>query len=199
MLEVSNLGCNLSEINIFQDINFHLNSEENIEVIGENGSGKTTLLKAIVGLVPEVDGEIRWHGELIQSLFYPQCFYQGHLLAVKNNLTVLENLRLFMPEKRDIFSLKQALERVEMLDYINRFCSDLSAGQVRRVAMARWILNIKPLYIIDEPLTALDDPSILLFSKIVEDLNNMGSSFIVTGHRPFNTENKIINLSQYEA
>ena len=196
MLEVINLECRLSERLVFQNLSFILERKETIEIIGSNGSGKTTLLKALVGLIPETNGDIKYNGSILKSLFYSQCFYQGHLLAIKNSLTIFENLKLSFPEYLRTELVNEAIDKVGLISYANRPCADLSVGQFRKVAIAKLILCKRPLYLIDEPFTALDDSSISLVSDLIMDMKSNGSSFILTGHRGSDLADKTLNLDE---
>ena len=96
LLQIINLKCSRSDDVVIRDFSLEINRGENIEIIGSNGSGKTTLLKAILGLLPDIEGEILWQGTEIKETgnsFLKSCFYQGHKLGIKSTFTVLENLK----------------------------------------------------------------------------------------------------------
>ena len=187
LLKTKNLTCKRSEKIIINNLNFAIPQGKNVEVIGSNGSGKTTLLRALLGLVPETEGEILWHGKNIKQVennFYKSCFYQGHKLGIKKSLTVLENLKHpnfpLISEKEKLYT---AAKKVGISDLMHRVSSNLSVGQIKRIALARLLICDFDLYLIDEPFTALDNEGTDLIQSIIAELNNRGSSFLVTGHR----------------
>tara|TARA_Y100000590_G_scaffold107682_2_gene122511 strand:+ start:22219 stop:22839 length:621 start_codon:yes stop_codon:yes gene_type:complete len=187
LLKTKNLTCKRSEKIIINNLNFAIPQGKNVEVIGSNGSGKTTLLRALLGLVPETEGEILWHGKNIKQVennFYKSCFYQGHKLGIKKSLTVLENLKHpnfpLISKKEKLYS---AAKKVGISDLMHRVSSNLSVGQIKRIALARLLICDFDLYLIDEPFTALDNEGTDLIQSIIAELNNRGSSFLVTGHR----------------
>lgn len=161
---------------LFRDLSIELESGQLLHVTGSNGSGKTSLLRVLCGLSQPDEGAVRWRGGLIERLEtrYPeQLAYLGHLEGSKGDLSALENLRFH-------FSLRQPLEdgvieealvemglsRVRSLPV--RF---LSAGQRRRVALARTILSEVPMWIMDEPYANLDTQGrALVTHKITEHL-----------------------------
>ena len=187
-LKVENLSSVRSEKVIFDNINFDVMPGQNIEIIGSNGSGKTTLLRTILGLINQDKGQILWldDDDNYNKFRTFDCFYQGHQLGIKNLLTVYENLQLTknsigMPPE-EIYKL---LERVG-LSNINDFAANLSVGQRKRIAVARWLLKEFKVYLIDEPFSALDDKATLLIEDLIKELNVKGCSFIITGHRTSN-------------
>ena len=184
-LKVENLSCVRSEKAIFKNLNFEVLPGQNIEIVGSNGSGKTTLLRTLLGFINKAEGIINWLDEDNNFKEYRSfdCFYQGHQMGIKNLLTVFENLKLThnakgMSEK----DINKCLERVGLYK-INEMASDLSVGQRKRISIARWLLKDFKIYFIDEPFTALDDPASDLIKEIINELNQKGSSLVITGHR----------------
>ena len=195
-LKVENLSCVRSEKAIFKNLNFEVLPGQNIEIIGSNGSGKTTLLRTLLGLINKEEGIINWLDEDNNFNEYRtfDCFYQGHQMGIKNMLTVFENLKLThnakgMSEK----DINKCLERVGLYK-INEMASDLSVGQKKRISIARWLLKDFKIYFIDEPFTALDDPASDLIKEIINELNQKGSSFVITGHRSSNINATLVEI-----
>jgi len=187
ILKAKNLNCSRSGNLIFQDLNFDIHQGETVEVIGSNGSGKTSFLRLLLGFIPEYEGLINWSGnsESIQVADQKKsCFYQGHQTGVKPLLTVFENLKF---SSSGFFSSTELIhhvaEKVGIHNYLQKPTSVLSAGQKKRVAIARWLLKDFDLYLIDEPFTALDDDGFELIKNIIQELTQKGSSFLITGHR----------------
>ena len=195
-LKVENLSCVRSEKAIFKNLNFEVLPGQNIEIVGSNGSGKTTLLRTLLGFINKAEGIINWLDEDNNFNEYRSfdCFYQGHQMGIKNLLTVFENLKLThnakgMSEK----DINKCLEMVGLYK-INEMASDLSVGQKKRISIARWLLKDFKIYFIDEPFTALDDPASDLIKEIINELNQKGSSFVITGHRSSNINATLVEI-----
>ena len=195
-LKVENLSCVRSEKAIFKNLNFEVLPCQNIEIVGSNGSGKTTLLRTLLGFINKEEGIINWLDEDNNFNEYRSfdCFYQGHQMGIKNLLTVFENLKLThnakgMSEK----DINKCLERVGLYK-TNEMASDLSVGQKKRISIARWLLKDFKIYFIDEPFTALDDPASDLIKEIINELNQKGSSFVITGHRSSNINATLVEI-----
>ena len=195
-LKVENLSCVRSEKAIFKNLNFEVLPGQNIEIVGSNGSGKTTLLRTLLGFINKEEGIINWLDEDNNFNEYRSfdCFYQGHQMGIKNLLTVFENLKLTHNakgmSKKDI---NKCLERVGLYK-TNEMASDLSVGQKKRISIARWLLKDFKIYFIDEPFTALDDPASDLIKEIINELNQKGSSFVITGHRSSNINATLVEI-----
>ena len=195
-LKVENLSCVRSEKAIFKNLNFEVLPGQNIEIIGSNGSGKTTLLRTLLGLINKEEGIINWLDEDNNFNEYRtfDCFYQGHQMGIKNMLTVFENLKLTHNAKgMNEQDINKCLERVGLYR-INEMASDLSVGQKKRISIARWLLKDFKIYFIDEPFTALDDPASDLIKEIINELNQKGSSFVITGHRSSNINATLVEI-----
>jgi len=195
-LKVENLSCVRSEKAIFKNLNFEVLPGQNIEIIGSNGSGKTTLLRTLLGLINKEEGIINWLDEDNNFNEYRSfdCFYQGHQMGIKNMLTVFENLKLTYNAKgMNEEDINKCLERVGLYK-INEMASDLSVGQKKRISIARWLLKDFKIYFIDEPFSALDDPASDLIKEIIDELNQKGSSFVITGHRSSNINATLIEI-----
>ena len=195
-LKVENLSCVRSEKAIFKNLNFEVLPGQNLEIIGSNGSGKTTLLRTLLGLINKEEGIINWLDEDNNFNEYRSfdCFYQGHQMGIKNMLTVFENLKLTHNAKgMSEEDINKCLERVGLYK-INEMASDLSVGQKKRISIARWLLKDFKIYFIDEPFTALDDPASDLIKEIIRELNQKGSSFVITGHRSSNINATLVEI-----
>ena len=195
-LKVENLSCVRSEKAIFKNLNFEVLPGQNLEIIGSNGSGKTTLLRTLLGLINKEEGIINWLDEDNNFNEYRSfdCFYQGHQMGIKNMLTVFENLKLTHNAKgMSEEDINKCLERVGLYK-INEMALDLSVGQKKRISIARWLLKDFKIYFIDEPFTALDDSASDLIKEIINELNQKGSSFVITGHRSSNINATLIEI-----
>ena len=201
MLKVDNLSCQRSNDLVFKNLSFEVNKGANTEIIGSNGSGKTSLLKCILGLIEKKQGKISWKQKPIEetrTFFLKSCFYQGHQLALKNNFTVVENLRfshsVFNCNEENIMS---SLNEVGLFEHRERASSDLSMGQLKRLAIAKWLLDEHELYLVDEPFASLDQEGGLLVSSIIKKLNSRGCSFLFTSHTSSNMDSREILLDNY--
>ncbi len=201
MLKVDNLSCQRSNDLVFKNLSFEVSKGTNTEIIGSNGSGKTSLLKCILGLIEKSEGKISWKQKPIEETreyFLKSCFYQGHQLALKNNFTVVENLRfshsVFNSNEEKIMA---SLKEVGLLEYRERASSDLSMGQLKRLAIAKWLLDEQEIYLIDEPFASLDEEGTLLVSSIIKKLNLKGYSFLFTSHTSSNIDSREILLDNY--
>ena len=195
-LKVENLSCVRSEKAIFKNLNFEVLPGQNIEIVGSNGSGKTTLLRTLLGFINKAEGIINWLDEDNNFNEYRSfdCFYQGHQMGIKNLLTVFENLKLTHNAKgMSAKDINKCLERVGLYK-TNEMASDLSVGQKKRISIARWLLKDFKIYFIDEPFTALDDPASDLIKEIINELNQKGSSFVITGHRSSNINATLVEI-----
>jgi len=188
-LEVRNLACSREDRELFSSLNFRLSSGHAIQIEGPNGSGKTTLLRMLCGLRLPDEGEILWNGRDIseeRSAFLSNLSYIGHAHGVKGELTPLENLRVSqaMAARNNSLSLDEALERVGLFGFEDAPSRTLSAGQRRRVALARLLINPTPLWILDEPFTAIDIQGQKQIETMITDHVLNGGMAILTSHHP---------------
>lgn len=203
VLEAHELKCVKGSTELFSNIHFEVQSGEALVVEGSNGSGKTSLLRILCGFNYPAKGEIRWNGTSVEGheSYQQQISYIGHASGVKLDLTVLENLvfaqRLVGSERTET-EIKDIIRTVGLFKQRNILARKLSAGQKRRVALARLQLEERQLWILDEPLTALDKEFVSEFEMVLKNhLENKGM-LIVTTHRDLilpATQMKRINLS----
>lgn len=155
-------------------------------VEGPNGCGKTSLLRILTGLRLADEGAVLWRGEPIDRLagdYYEQVSYVGHHDGVKPELTCLENLRLAramgIPSTAD---LDDVLEQVNLYEYGETEVGNLSAGQKRRLALARLLATESAVWILDEPFTSLDKSSMAMFTGLfLRHLDGQGI-IVMTSH-----------------
>jgi heme exporter protein A len=193
VLNVSNLGCIRGERVLFKNLTFKLNSGKLLYVQGENGSGKTSLLRTLCGLSVSDAGEIYWNNQTIKSLaedYTGQVLYIGHLAGIKDDLTAIENIQFSISLSGYTVDRGQALAALEMLGVAR--CADLptrvlSQGQKRRIALAQlWLQNNPlqvPLWILDEPFTALDNNMIIKLTQQIENYVSNGGMVVFTSHQ----------------
>lgn len=189
MLEVAELSCRRGERDLFHNLSFQLQAETLLHVRGRNGSGKTTLLRALCGLLRPDAGSIRWRGESIRDLaedYNRDLLYFGHLNGIKADLTGLENLRVASTLDQDPVdedTIFNALIRIGLDGFEDLPTRMLSQGQKKRVALARLILSKAPLWILDEPFTALDVDAVDLLQQLIAEQVAGGGSVVLTTHQ----------------
>lgn len=188
MLKVDNLSCELDDVRIFSDVGFAVDAGQALLITGGNGAGKTTLLRVLAGLLPKCEGEVSWQGTPVSALgpvWYQQLQYLGHRPGLKADLTVMENLRLGEALFGKSKDLSQLLELVGLKAYHDSAVYTLSRGQTQRLAIARLQLSQATLWLMDEPLTALDVDAHVLVTDAVATHVSTGGMAIVTSHQPF--------------
>jgi heme exporter protein A len=186
LLQINDLACIRDDRLLFEHLNLSLDVGQMLLVEGRNGSGKTSLLRILTGLKLADAGDILWNGKSITTLtadYYEQVNYVGHHDGVKRELTCLENLRLIqaMGKPADI-SLDDALEQVNLYRYGDTPVSNLSAGQKRRLALARLLVAESKLWILDEPFTSLDKKSMASFENMFEQHLLQQGMIVMTSH-----------------
>ena len=190
MLEADNLECVRGERRLFSGLGFRLEAGELLYLQGRNGSGKTSLLRMLIGLLPPEAGVIRWKGESIKTLadeFRADLCYLGHLNAIKEELTPLENLTTSAVLADAPLDEGRALEALELLGLAGRedlACRYLSQGQKRRVALARLVNERRPLWLLDEPFVALDAAAVDLVAGLIGAHLQRGGLAVLTTHQP---------------
>ncbi len=188
VLSAHNLKCVKGSTELFSKIHFEIKSGEALVVEGSNGSGKTSLLRILCGYNYPADGEITWNGVPIEGheSYQQQISYIGHASGVKLDLTVLENLvfaQRLVGTYRQESEIKEIIRAVGLFKQRNILARKLSAGQKRRVALARLQLEERQLWILDEPLTALDKEFVAEFELVLKDHLDKNGMLIVTTHR----------------
>jgi heme exporter protein A len=187
-LSAADLSCYRGERLVFSDLSFMVEGGEILEVAGPNGCGKTTLLRVLCGLLPPETGEIRWCGQPVsdvRSQFLRGLAYVGHADGIKGDLTVPENLHVARAlHGGGGLEPEAALQKMGLAELHERLGRFLSAGQRRRLALARLLLNRASLWILDEPYTALDKAAAASTSRLLEEHADQGGIVIFTSHHP---------------
>lgn len=190
MLEAANLECVRGDRTLFSDLSFSLNSGELLRVAGTNGSGKTSLLRILCGLLSPAHGEVRWRGSNIRSLreeYWREIVYLGHSSAIKDELTAAENLVVACTLAGIKIGRDQAMAALHcfgLADCAELPAKVLSQGQRRRVSLARLILSEKlPLWILDEPFTALDAAAVDYMQTLIAEHIARGATVVLTTHQ----------------
>lgn len=178
---------------LFSSLDFSVHAGELIQIEGENGSGKTTLLRVLAGLSDRFEGEILWRGQplsRVQDQFKVERLYLGHLPSIKKSLSPLENLawQMAMVQPVDVKRLLDGLAEIGLKGFEEVACHTLSAGQQRRAALARLCICDAPLWILDEPFTAIDVNGVALLERLIMRHIETGGAVILTTHQPLKRE-----------
>lgn len=205
MLSVADLSCVRDERLLFDELSFTISSGELVQIEGHNGAGKTTLLRIIAGLGCADSGQVFWNKEDIQVAredYYHELLFLGHQTGVKRELTAFENLAFFQamhkcnqgsdlkgsPQVMGEDALWQALAHVGLAGREDVPAGQLSAGQQRRVALARlWLSNHK-LWVLDEPLTAIDKQGVKVLENLFLSHVERGGMVLLTTHQDMFTD-----------
>ncbi|GAA0715401.1 heme ABC exporter ATP-binding protein CcmA [Dokdonella soli] len=185
LLEAHGLAFARNEEPIFGPLDFALHAGEVVLIEGDNGAGKTTLLRVLSGLLAPSSGVVRLNGEpLTLARLSPQVALLSHQAGLKPELTALENLRFAagLHGLRPGMSPISALAGVGMDGYVDVPTRQLSAGQKKRVALARVLLAPVGLWLLDEPYANLDLDGIKLVNRLLENHANRGGAALITSH-----------------
>ncbi len=204
MLEILDLECVRGDNVLFSGLSFSVKPGELLHVKGANGSGKTTLLRTICGLSQPEEGRILWNELSLRQQgenFRGALTYIGHHNGVKDDLTVLENLRtstLLAGDSHSEDKLIDALVRIGLGERIDLPAKVLSQGQRRRVALARLLLTTTSLWVLDEPYTALDVAVIGVLQQVIAEHLQQGGMVLLTTHQDVDIEG-VVNQLQLSA
>ncbi len=173
LLRIVDAGCHRGGRQLFSRLSLEIRAGECVEVQGPNGSGKSTLLRCVAGLFPDFEGVIE----------AAEHFYAGHRLGLNPLLSAEQNLSWYAAMRGDADAVIAALARVGMAGYERTPCQQLSAGQQRRVALARLLVCPSPLWLLDEPVTALDRPGQALVAEMVTAHLDGGGAVMAATHQ----------------
>lgn len=188
-LEVKNLSVTRGDRQLISGMNFRVQSGDTVQILGKNGAGKTSLLRVLCGLGVYDEGEIFWNGENLRedpTAFLQSSLYLGHQSGLKSQLTTFENLAIYQKLRGefDEDAILDALELVGLGAYDDEFVANLSAGQKRRTALARLYLERVKVWVLDEPLVALDVHAQAWLQELIVSHTDKGGMAILTSHQP---------------
>lgn len=188
-LEFRQFTCLRDGHPLFNPLTFSLNGGEVVQIAGPNGAGKTTFLRSLCGLFDEWTGEMLWQGNPLRVPDFSLCsqlLYLGHQPGVKKSLTAGENLRWFFGVQGMPFpgSVADALAQVGLGGFEDTYCYQMSAGQLRRVALARLYISKASIWILDEPFTAIDRFGVQNLETLLQRHVSNGGLVILTTHQP---------------
>ena len=195
-LVVKNLSCWRNEQTLFQGLNLSLTPKNILFLQGENGSGKTSLLRILCGFRLADEGEITWGTKSISSLpeYFENISYVGHKNGIKDELTVEENLNLMrsMATASNI-KTEDVLKQIGLFKRSDVLARQLSAGQKRKLALARLMMTENSFWVLDEPFTSLDTATVKFFEQLIKQHITRGGMLILTSHHDIDLSGLSVN------
>lgn len=187
LLETVALACERDWRMLFERLDLRLGAGEMLQVVGPNGSGKTSLLRLLCGLMQPTAGQVRLNGRPLEEQrgeLARNLLWIGHAAGIKGLLSAEENLAWLcaLHQPADKTAIWRALEAVGLRGFEDVPCHTLSAGQQRRVALARLYLDAPPLWILDEPFTALDKQGVAQLEEHLARHCEDGGLVVLTTH-----------------
>jgi heme exporter protein A len=185
MLRGEGLACVRGERIVFRGLDFGLARGEAMLLVGPNGAGKSSLLRLIAGLVPLAEGRLTWDGLAVADdpdAHRARLAYAGHLDALKPAMTLAENLGFWARLAGAEGAIDAALERFDLADLADLPARFLSAGQRRRLGLARLALDARPLWLLDEPSVSLDAASVARLAALVAEHRARGGMVLAASH-----------------
>lgn len=185
LIEARALGFQRQDEPVFGPLSFMLHAGDIALVEGDNGSGKTTLMRIVAGLLHPGEGELRWRGEpMHRDICQGEIVLLGHQLGLKSDLSARENLDVAcgLNGSRPGVTPSLALDEVGLRGYEDEPVRRLSAGQKKRVALARLLLVPAALWLLDEPYANLDRHGIALVNQLLAAHTHKGGAALVTSH-----------------
>ena len=189
MILVKDLSIERSNNKIFDNVNLSLGSGKILLLKGKNGSGKTTLLKALLNLIEPSSGAIYWKGKLLKKNlynFFNHVTYIADRTSSLSKLSVQENIKIW----KKIFlsnisnsQVENVLRTLKLDIYLDQKVNSLSFGETKKLEFLRLIIENKKIWILDEPLSNLDNESIDVIAQTFEDHRSKGGSIIFSSHQ----------------
>ncbi len=191
LLLTDNLTLARGQRVLIRDLSLAAREGEALVIVGPNGAGKTTLIRALAGFIRPEAGRIELQGGDPERDRAEQCHYVGHLTGLKANLTAFENLAFWSDylaignsSQPSATRVGQALERLALSHLADIPAGLLSAGQKRRLALARLLVAARPVWLLDEPTSSLDDASTTLLTGILNEHLSGGGILVAATHLP---------------
>lgn len=190
-LEAANLFVARGGVPVLADVSFVLQPGQAIILRGPNGAGKTTLLRTLAGLQPPLSGTITGAEDRIA--------YAAHSDGLKSMLSVTENLR-FWAEVFGTTGIEHALTSFQLNDLSDRLAGTLSAGQKRRLGLARLLVTGRPIWMLDEPTVSLDTDAVVMFADAVRQHLGQGGAALIATHIELGLETaQVLDVGPFRA
>ncbi len=188
-LSANDLTLIRGESCLFKDLSFTINAGELLVLEGQNGSGKTSLIRAMLGMLNFESGEVLWNDIPINKQrqeFHGSLIWLSHRTGLKKDLTLQENLHFegALRSKLDV-DQSQILKKLNIFDLKDLPIRSMSAGQQRRVALARLLLFDAPIWLLDEPFTNLDDEGQNIVLDLINSHLSSGGICVIAAHQEF--------------
>lgn len=187
LITAKQLTCIREDRILFEELSFTINAGDIVQVEGPNGAGKTSLLRILAGLSNPYEGNVYFKQEKItdvKELYNQNILYLGHLPGVKGEMTAQENLAFNLSlSGLDCSKAEDTLAQVNLLGFEDALASHLSAGQHRRIALAKLWQSNAPIWILDEPFTAIDKVGVKKLEQLFIEHAQRGGCVIVTTHQ----------------
>ena len=193
MLDVKHLNFDYPDKPLLNNVQFTLPAGQLLHLRGHNGAGKTTLLKLLAGLLYPTEGEIHYKGHVItdnRAEYQQSICYVGHKAGVSHVLTVRENCQFELQRGKHSMPFDALIERFALNGLEDMPCGLLSVGQRRRVALLRILMTNASLWLLDEPLVALDQDAVTVLMDCFNDHLNQGGAIILTSHQSLPIQNR---------
>lgn len=189
-MQVSNLSVARGGVPVLSGLSFALAAGEALVLRGPNGAGKTTLLRCIAGLQAPLTGQIEGAEDRVA--------YAAHADGLKSMLTVRENLS-FWAQVFGNTDISAALDGYQLRPLADRLAATLSAGQKRRLGLARLLVTGRPIWVLDEPTVSLDADAVALFGAVLRGHLAAGGSALMATHIDLGVEARMLDISAYRA
>lgn len=206
VLAAKGLYCERDYRLLFEKLDFTVNTGDVWQIAGHNGVGKTSLIRGLCGMNADVRGDWSWFGQAWPTArfeFARQSLYMGHYAGVKAALTPRENLRWFFDLRQNVSDqdLDNALASFQLQGYEDTPCYSLSAGQQRRVALARLAVSDAKVWVLDEPFTAIDLDGVHQLEVMISEFAAKGGTVLLTSHHRLTAIPQLqqLNLEDYRA
>jgi heme exporter protein A len=184
-LLADNLSATRGGRTVVQNLSFRIAGGQTLLLIGPNGAGKTTLLRTVAGFIPPSSGRVTLSGGDPELTIGEQAHYAGHLNAVKASLTVVENVAFWAGFLGgSTAQVDRAIGRFGLAPLADVPAGFLSAGQKRRLGLARLLVAPRPLWLLDEPTASLDAAASAILEEVVGEHVEGGGLAIVATHLP---------------
>jgi heme exporter protein A len=195
-LSASGLRCVRGQRDVFHDVDFKLSAGEALALTGPNGAGKSSLLRLIAGLLRAASGRIELAGGTAELTIPEQVHYQGHLDALKPSLTVAENLAFWIHYLGGAEPPGTALAALGIAGLADLPAGYLSAGQRRRLSLARLVAVPRPIWLLDEPTSALDAAAQARLAALMREHLAGGGMIVAATHGPLGIDAKELRLGK---